>query len=338
MSRQRTSITTGLYHHPAVLAWRKLGLSGPDPERIVDLKRKRCVVRLGRVGPGGAGVIAKLCQRDKGRLERAVYLEVLPRLPVSAIEFFGCVDDDDGTSMWLFVEDVGDERYDPDSSRHGMLAGHWFGTMQAHVEPETLPGFFPERGAAYYRDCMQSILDSLSDLRSSRSATRLGHRTLQKITDDCHELALSWSILADLSDSVPVVLAHNDCLPKNVHVRRSDRGLSVAPFDWGGVGWAPAATDLGLLTLPHRGPPADDRVYSTYKTAVDDRWPDLDVDDIQRLASVGQLFWSLKVISRSIPELTSEWRRPEHVLAKLEIYERTLARSLRALATTVRPG
>lgn len=314
------------------MAWRKLGGAGPDPEAIVELKRKSSVVRLERAGPRGGRVIAKLCQRDKGILERSVYEDVLPRVALRPFEFFGCVDSDDGTSMWLFLEDVGDVRLDPDDVQHVMLAADWFGRMQAWIGPEAVRVTFPERSAAFYENCLQAILESVSQLQSNRSLPRRGHATLQNIAADCHALELDWSFVVGLANRVPVVLSHNDSLPKNVHVRRSGRGLGIAPFDWGGVGWAPAGADLGLLTLPHMGPPADPRIYAVYKAAVAERWPALDVDDIRCLAGVGQLFWALKVICRGIPELTSEWRRPEHMIPKLAIYEHTLARSIEALS------
>jgi hypothetical protein len=48
------------------------------------------------------------------------------------------------------------------------------------------------------------------------------------------------------------------------------------------------------------------------------------------LANLGQMFWSLKVISRAVPELDCEWAHVEHVMSNLRIYSVALADSIRS--------
>jgi len=127
---------------------------------------------------------------------------------------------------------------------------------------------------------------------------------------------------------VPTTFAHGDCLAKNVHVRTTPSGPAIAAFDWGGAGWSPAGTDLGQLALPRRGPPDTYPDLDAYGNIVRTVWPELDTDTITRLAHLGQLFWSLKVIGRGLQEFDCKWKSPAHVLADMRVYGHALARSI----------
>ena len=112
---------------------------------------------------------------------------------------------------------------------------------------------------------------------------------------------------------------------KNVHVRYSPDGLTLAPFDWGGAGWGLPATDLGQLRLPYQGRPPKNPNLAAYHAVVRERWPDLGVETIRRLVDLGQLFWSLKVISRCLPEFEYDPAYLEYVMYNFRIYETILA-------------
>jgi hypothetical protein len=273
-------------------------------------------------------VIAKLCTRDKGLRERKVYEHVLPRLPCPAVDYYGSVDAADGGSVWLFLEDVGGEPYDPDKRLHRTLAARWLGELEAHTEHDGVTAGFPDRGTAFHSECLASIVETLPEIRQRPSLQSLDVEILDRIGGACRILGGMWSEVEDFCATVPAAFAHSDCLSKNVHIRDGASGPCVAAFDWGGAGWAPVGTDLGQLALPRRGPPGDGPDYDAYRAVVAGRWPDLDTETIARLAQVGQLFWALKVISRGLPEFDRDWRDPEHVLADMHVYERALARSL----------
>src|SRR5262249_13733959 len=74
--------------------------------------------RLAGGGPGGSAVIAKRCRRGEALLEQTIYEEVLPRLPLPALRCYGLVEEPDGQSAWLFLEDAGGERYSASLQEH----------------------------------------------------------------------------------------------------------------------------------------------------------------------------------------------------------------------------
>src|SRR5260370_12582262 len=83
-------LDANLLEHMAAIAWRKVGPDHGAPDRITKLKetRRSRVYRLHGAGPRGAPVIAKLCTSAGVAIERAIYEDVLPNLPVTALRFY----------------------------------------------------------------------------------------------------------------------------------------------------------------------------------------------------------------------------------------------------------
>lgn len=333
MGRKRKALTENLQEHRAVRALFRHGLSNRVPREIIVLQKKSTGAVYALIGddlPGGR-VIAKLCEYEKARVEQTVYETILPQLSSGAIEFFGEVAEDD-CSVWLFMEDVGGSRYDTDNATHRRLAGQWFGELQVHTSRSETKDVFPNRGAAFYRTFLNSIIDTIPGLFHTESRPLTDCRPLERILSQCEALDSHWHALESFCACVPVGFAHGDCLPKNVHVRDGPGGTSIAAFDWGGAGWSPAATDLGQLALPRRGPPdalPDLEIYHRVAAAA---WPELDIATIRHLALIGQLFWSLKVVSRGLPEFSCDWKSWEEVLADMCIYEHALTRSVNGIS------
>jgi aminoglycoside phosphotransferase (APT) family kinase protein len=325
-------VRTGLAEHPAVRAWRALSPAHALPDHLVLLKRKAegAVVRLPGVGPDGGAVIAKRCRREKAAIERTVYEQVLPRLPF-ALGYHGCVEEEGGRFAWLLLEDVGDERYTPEDREHRELAARWLAHLHGVALDPGARAVFPERGPDHYRRELHAILATLPQSRAILARTPDGIGVLDRIARLGERLESSWTGVDALCEKAPRALVHGDCLAKNVHFRGAGPARRVAPFDWGGAGWGVAATDLGQLALPRRGPPDDAPDHAAYLDVARRRWPGLELEAVQRLAGLGQLFWALKVIRRALPELACEWARPEDVLGDLAVYEAALARSLGAL-------
>jgi len=301
--------------HPAVTAWREVSPNRVAGVIVVKKKGLGAVFGLHGAGPGGTTVIAKQCDRTKGIIERAVYQEVLPRMTRLPLACYGVVEQ--GEWIWLFLEDVGGVPYSPDEPGHREAAARWIGELHTVVGRQDVRTVLPERGAECYRTCLASILQGLPRYRD------LGAAVLDPILSACGRLESSWEEVETLCEAAPETLVHGDCLAKNLHIRDDH----VAAFDWGGAGWGRAATDLGQLALPRRGPPDDEPDCEAYLDVVRRRWPRLDVGTIRQLATLGQLFWALKVISRGIEEFERRWRDPQHILADFRVYGRALARS-----------
>src|SRR2546426_8285305 len=80
-------LPANMLEHPAVYAWSQLGPDRLEPDGVEVLKRKpkSSVYRLTGVGPDGSSIIAKRGRAETARVERMIYEEVLPRLPVPAL-------------------------------------------------------------------------------------------------------------------------------------------------------------------------------------------------------------------------------------------------------------
>jgi hypothetical protein len=325
-------LQSDLLAHPAVKAWVQLCPGRVEPERIEVLKQrtKGAVYRLVGVGPGNFGVIAKRCRHDRVVIERPVYEEVLPQLPVPTIQYFGYIEEEDGQFCWLFLEDVGNERYSPFADEHPALAARWLGAMHTAAESLRVKSSLPDRGPNHYLNYLQSVREAIPQIQAIPSLKPTDQTILQHIVSLCEFLEANWAQVVKFCDRIPRTFIHGDCLAKNVHVWTTQEGLTLAPFDWGGAGWGLPATDLGQLGLPYRHLPPAIPDCATYLSVVRDHWPGFDLQLVQQLANLGQLFWSLKVISRSVPEFDYEQAHIETIMSKFGVYKSVLANTIRA--------
>src|SRR5919197_4876606 len=120
----------GLLEHPSVRAWGKLAPNGAEPTAIAALgdRDKAAVYRLTGVGLDGSSVVAKHCRTNTALIERAVYEQVLPDIPVTALHYYGCTAEEDG-SCWLFVEDAAGVSFTPLLEEHCVLAARWLALL-----------------------------------------------------------------------------------------------------------------------------------------------------------------------------------------------------------------
>jgi hypothetical protein len=311
--------------HPALAAWERLSSDPVNPDRVSRIKRRAegAVYRLEGAGPGGADVIAKRCQKEKFEVERLVYDAVYPCLPIPTLQFYGSVEDGSGF-CWLFLEDVGQEPYQPNHPAHRRLAAHWFGTLHASPAALELESQLPARDPDHYRSYLDRIMEELPRVPARHAVGKGGRKILDEIYLSCKSLERDWKRLDAFCAEIPRTLVHGDCLAKNVRLRRPPTGAHLVAFDWGGAGWGLLGTDLGLLGLPysrHAPPPAD---LDTYQRTVGHRWPGLDTETVRQLPLLGQLFWSLKVIRLEIPAFDYEWAKVGDTLVNFRIYSRSL--------------
>ncbi|MEJ2263437.1 MAG: aminoglycoside phosphotransferase family protein [Anaerolineales bacterium] len=323
---------TDLLEHPAVKAWAEMRPGRVEPERIEVLKQqtKGAVYRLVGVGPGNCAIIAKRCRHERAVIERPVYEQVLPNLPVPSIQYYGCFEETGGRISWLFLEDVGDVRYSPFVEEHPPLAARWLGALHTAAESLGLKTALPDRGPDHYLMYLQSARQTIPRVRAIPSLKSTDQTILQNIVSMCEYLESAWGQIDAFCKSMPRTFIHGDCLAKNVHIRRTPSGPTIAPFDWGGAGWGLPATDLGQLGLPYRHLPPANPDYATYLSVVRDHWPDFDIQIVQQLANLGQMFWSLKVISRTIPEFDYEGAHFEGIMNKFSVYKSVLSKTIRA--------
>lgn len=327
-------LQTNLLQHPAIRAWRSLGHQRVKPLYIEILKKKhgkKCsAYRLAGVGPDNCAVIAKGCPPERAFLERTVYEEILPQLSVRTAHYYGSVEGPAGY-WWIFLEDVGDQRYSPLSSEHRALAAHWLGAMHTSAENISPITSLPDRGPDYHQMYLQYLREMIPEIRTISRLNARSRAVLKEILSLCDHLDGQWRDIESYCEPLPRTFVHGDCVVKNAHVQATANGSTFALFDWGSAGWGLPATDLGQLGLPYHSVPQSDPDYQTYAITVGQQWPNLDVTTVRRLAYLGQIFWSLKVIGLSLPGFNDERTHLESLTYNFVIYADVLANAINAI-------
>ncbi len=288
----------GVTEHPAVRAWCQLRPARVEPDGIENLKfiGKSAIYRLAGVGSGGAAVIAKRCLVSASQTERVIYGEILPRIPVPTLRFFGFVGDEDARYGWLFIEDAGRDLYLPALAEHRAAAARWLALVHTSAAKIKAAAQLPERGADYYRNQLRQSRDNLT-ASLDNPALKAGDRVALKEILATHELLESrWSQLEEICGLIPPTFVHGDLKGKNIRVRRTRDGLVLLPFDWEIAGWGTPATDL--LRCPDLG---------LYLAETRAHWPDLKLEDLEQLAWVGALLREVIAIYWKSLALHGDW-------------------------------
>ena len=318
----RMGTQTELATHPAVVAWRAIQPRASCPDSIEVLKRevKSTVYRLQGAGPAGSAEIAKRCMPETARLERTIYEQILPRVAVTRLEYYGSlVDEADDVSGWLFLEDAGGTTYSPTDPEHRALAGRWLGLLHSGATQLVATAGLAERGPGYYLERLRIARGTLSRGLGNPLLSADEICDVEAVIAQCDWLESRWRHVEEACADAPVTLVHGDLRCKNVRLRASPTGLVVLPMDWEQAGRAVPAADLTRVDL------------AAYQSAVQDSWPDLGGAAIQRLAAVGRIFQRLAAIDWISPWLDYDSRL---LLAKpvehIAVHRAALARELEA--------
>jgi len=284
--------------HPAVSAWRELRPERAEPERLEVLKeesRKTAVYRLVCVGKEDSAVIAKRCRQSTALIERAIYEQVLPSLPVPMLHYYGAVEEPNGEFCWLFLEDVsGDEKYHPHIVEHRVAAARWLGIMNTSASGLAAAARLPARGPEHYLKLLGSACNTILSNFANPALNADDLVLLETVVAHCEHLSLQWSQLAGVCEGMPQTLVHGDFITKNVALRTGRHGILLLPFDWEKAGWGVPAEDISRVDIP------------TYWSAVRDRWPNTSIQAFERLANVGRIFRCLVFLDWIAPRLANE--------------------------------
>ena len=319
-----------LLNHPAVKAWGEVqpGRLGPKSIEILQQHRKSAVYRLEGAGPGGSTIIAKRCQSATARIERAIYEQVLPCLPISAPQYYGFMEEDD-KYCWLFLEDVGRQRFSPLIEEHRRVVGRWLALMHTSAARVAAKVRLPDRGPNHYLEHLQSARRAILYNLANPALTADDVALLETIVSQYNVLEWHWSELEKWCERMPPTLAHGDFRPKNIYLRADQASIGVFPLDWEMAGWGVPAADLA----PARGLHSAHQVnLMVYGSIVRDHWPSLDIQTIQRLASVGTIFRRLAAISWESPVLTfDDCETLSEPLACLRVYQAELSEAIQLI-------
>jgi Phosphotransferase enzyme family len=305
-------------------AWARVRPWAPEPTEVTLLKRKRksAIYRLAVSAPGATAVVAKRCERETARVERAVYAEVLARLPVSSLRYYGCVEDPEEGCGWLFLEECVAGKYAPALDEHRRLAGRWLGLLHTSAAPLANEVPLPDRGLAHFRRCLQPVCDVVTAGLGNPELGAADVAVLEDILAGCDKLAAKWGEVEELCARMPRTLVHGDFIRRNLRVRAGRSGLTLVPFDWEMAGWGVPAIDL--MRPPFSGRP--DLV--AYWEVVREWWPAVDLATVGRWAEVGNLFRFLAAADWAVAGLGAD--SIEKSVSSLAIYREELADTVRA--------
>ena len=317
---------TDLREHPAVRAWRELRPRWAEPERIEILQevKKSAVYRLEGVGLGGTAIIAKRCRMGIASTERIIYESVLPVLPITALHYYGFVEEDD-QFCWLFLEDAGRERFSPLIEEHRALAARWLALMHISAERVSSAAQLPNEGPDRYLEHLHSGRDMIRRHLSHPALSADDLAVLEAVICQCDFLESRWDKIEKECEGIPTTLVHGDFQPKNMHVRTGPVGMSLFPVDWEMAGWGVPAADLAPAAGLALAPQVD---IITYWTIVHACWPGLNIQAIQRLVNVGQVFRQLAAIHWASLSLACDYI--ERPMARLRSYQAALAEIIRS--------
>lgn len=292
--------------HPAFKAWTRLHRGEAAPTRIEVLRqerRKTRVYRLSGLGTAKEGVVAKRSYRRYVEMERKIYEDILPSLPVSSLRYYGSIDDDDPKYGWLFVENASGRAYTSRLRTHRVVAGKWLGILHtssaSHVDEFSK---LPDRGPQHYLERLRSarhwIERSLDlELESVDPDSR------RSIISDFDDLEGRWNELLGFCGKLPRTLVHGDFSERNIRIRAAvpSRGLPIlVAFDWSEAGWGVPPVDiLGRFRhgVSHSGEPDLD----TYWSVVRKLWKIPSIETIRKFETVGKTFRAIAAIDWRFP-------------------------------------
>jgi hypothetical protein len=319
-----TAIQTDLAEHPAVRFWQALRSERVKPEAIVILKERRrkeraksAVYRLEGVGPEGTSVIAKRCRRATAAVERTIYEDILPHLPVSTVDYFGYVEETDREYCWLFLEDAGGEVYLPQDREHRTAAAQWLGLMHTSAARVASGSCLPDRCPAHYMDHLECAQDTILQSLHNPTLADGDLTVLNSIVSLLNIVKSRWKEVERFCSRIPRTLVHCDFVAKNLRLRNGPGGAVLLPLDWEAAGWGVPADDIQELDIP------------TYWSVIRNDWTDVDLQDVQQLADYGKVFRCLASISWDSDRLKYQW--VERAMWRMRSYEPWLSDLVRTV-------
>jgi hypothetical protein len=299
-------------------AWCELGNTNPGlgvVELLQSKKKKPTVWRFRGVGACGTSMIAKYCHRDQAFVERLVYRDLLPKLSVPSLRWYGLVHDGDGRNAWLYMEDAAGEPYSPVDPVHRALAAQWLSRVHALAVPPESVERLPDAGPARYESLLEDLLD-LAALAKAGTELDIGAvRTLEGVIDHCERLLESWSSVFSFCEQFPRTLVHGSLSRRNMRVRTPEDTPVLMVFDWGAAGYGVPARDLAKLV----GSSVGSNLHEYRQQAGVSRRM-LETGMAESLVVVGRLFRAIEHLTWTVPKLQYEWVRPEEVRKVRELH------------------
>lgn len=316
-------ILSNLHEHPAVRAWSKLGPAQAEPSAVRVLKERlqpalgrSAVYQLVGAGPEGSTVVAKRCKADTALVERTMYEQILPRLPVSRLCYYGFLEEPGDQICWLFLEDAGGEAFSPHAAEHRVAVGRWLGRVHTTARGIDAAAALPDRGLNHYRRRLQSAWSTIHDNLANPALSAHDRDVLLGIMVLYMQIKANWQQVEVLCRTMPSTLVHGDFSRRNIRLQKDQLGLTVLAFDWEWAGWGTPVVDLAQTRLGADIP--------AYWESIKGEWPTADLGTLERLAHIGTVLRLLAAVDWAADGLASwwVWRTMEY----LSIYKSSLSR------------
>jgi hypothetical protein len=307
-------MSDGLDDHPAAQAWRRARPDASPPVLVEPLKKTRPNGTQGKVkkgvfrlhhGQNFGPTIAKRRLRECLEREHVMYQRVLPQLPIPPVHCLGFVADQDPERAWLFIQDVGGDRYQTEKHDHRVVAARWLAAVHAFGMRTSTSALLPDRGANHY---LSELRWSCREIRSHLARGHFGgddRQILLATLRGLAELEKRWQVLEGWCDAMPRTLIHGDFVAKNCRVLRTttfDVGLCV--FDWETAGWGPAAVDLATNELGDRGLALH---YATYARLIRSDWGAISQHELEQAVRIGDALRVVAAIKWACESLGHGW-------------------------------
>jgi hypothetical protein len=329
----------GLTVHMAVQAWSRLEPKSIEPEavEVLHFKPKTAVYRLIGAGRDGSTVIAKRCLRTTALVERMIYEECLPGLPIPGLTWYGFFEDPANHEFcWLFLEDASGQKYSPQCAEHRASAGRWLAAVHTSCIGKAVVGRLPQRGVGHYLQLLRSSRAMAVRHLNNPALPPEDLATLQAIASELELLKSHWHEVEAFCSTIPDTLVHGDFAIKNVGLRHDATSLTLLVFDWENGGWGVPAVDLCQFNGHTLSPDLE-----TYSATREQRGHQLEFWKIQRLSQYGSIFRLLEDISWQAPSIAydSYWHLAKP-MSYLRVYQGRLAEAFQALDWTAQaiPG
>jgi len=290
-------------------------------------RSKPALYRLIFEEPGRAPVYAKRSLTSDLALERTVYEDILPHLPLTVPRYFGSCRQSDG-STWLFVEDVGDCRLSDQTPEHRRLAAHWLGQLHRSAADDPRAARLPDVGPGRYLGSLRAGREGVRRNLGNRALTTADRTVLAGLLEQLDAVESLWPVIERACEGLPVTLVHGDFRPKNVRIRDAHQGTALYALDWEMAGWGVPAADLASAFGPGMTVPIDPEAYLE---TVRGRWPELDEGALRRLSILGRIFQALAGAEWASASLIFESDR--HLIrpvGSMRVYRNHLGEALRA--------
>jgi phosphotransferase family enzyme len=325
-ARPRAVLWGNLGWHPAAAAWSAFAVEDvPSTPEIIEVLRKgkkSATYRLVGVGPSGESIIAQRSLAARATIERTVCEDILPHLPrsVRVPRYYGFWTESGQEFTWIFLEDLGNDRFAATDPTHRTLAGRWVGALHVAAAEIGAARALPDGGPARYLRHLRSGRETLRSNLTNPAIVSDGCAVLEQVVRALDALERDWSRIEDAGNGFPHTLAHGDIQRKNICVRNGAAGPELCLIDWETAGWGPPAVDL-----PKLDPIA-------YHSIVSDAWSGVRLDDVRRLATAGTILQLVAGIDWVSPELSDQ--RPLYVVRPvswLRVYHERLTHALQEL-------